>query len=62
MIKAVEKIGSISRKECRKHVEKKFNLKNMVDAYEKVYYEIIDERNKSPLSQAAAKNRSRIPT
>src|SRR4030042_3756898 len=30
MIKAVEKIGYISRKRCRKYVEKNFNLGKMV--------------------------------
>ena len=42
MIKAVKKIGEISRKDCRFHVEKNFNLKRMVDAYEDLYYKIVD--------------------
>jgi len=36
MIEAVEKIGSISRKQCRKHVENNFSLNQMIDGYEKV--------------------------
>jgi glycosyltransferase involved in cell wall biosynthesis len=47
MTKAIEKVKSISRKACRRHVEKNFNLKKMVDSYEKLYYEIVnDQRNK----------------
>ena len=42
MIQAVDKIQSISRQDCRNHVEKNFNLKKMVDAYEKLYHDIID--------------------
>lgn len=42
MINAVAKINQISRKECRFHVEKNFNLKRMVDAYEDLYYKIVD--------------------
>src|SRR4030042_3432929 len=49
MIKAIEKIGSISRKKCRRYVEQNFNLKKMVDAYEKVYHEIVDgQKRNSP--------------
>jgi len=42
MIQAIKKISSISRKDCRRHVEKNFNLKGMVDAYENLYYQIIN--------------------
>ena len=42
MIHAVEKIKLISRRSCREYVEKNFSLKKMVDAYEKLYYEIIN--------------------
>lgn len=49
MIKAIEKIGSISRKKCRMYVEQNFSLKKMVDAYEKVYHEIVDgQKRNSP--------------
>ena len=60
MIKAIEKISSISRKSCRRHVEKNFNLAKMVDAYEKVYLEIINEKRATRHSQTTPKNRSRI--
>lgn len=42
MIKAVKKIGEILRKDCRFHVEANFNLKKMVDAYEDLYYKVVD--------------------
>ena len=32
------------RKACREHVEKNFTVEKMVDAYEKVYEEIISQR------------------
>jgi len=43
MVKAVRKIETINRSECREHVKTNFNLKKMVDAYEKVYNEIVDK-------------------
>ncbi len=60
MIKAVKKIGTISRKECRRHVERKFNLKHMVDAYEKLYDEIVNGQNITRTAQLSKKPRSRI--
>src|SRR4030042_3072717 len=41
MAKAVRKIETIDRSECRKHVKTNFNLKKMVDAYEKLYNKIV---------------------
>lgn len=41
MIKAVKDIDKIDRAECRKYVEDKFSIQNMVDAYEKVYYKVL---------------------
>lgn len=56
MVKAVEKINSMNKKQyvhirenCRKHVEENFTLARMVDNYEKVYQKIINdwkEKNK----------------
>jgi len=40
MIKAIERLPEINRKTCRKTVEEKFSLKQMVDKYEKIYEEI----------------------
>ena len=59
MIQAVEKIKFISRRACRKHVEKNFNLKRMVDAYEKLYYEIVNGENTTKFHKAK-KNKSKI--
>jgi glycosyltransferase involved in cell wall biosynthesis len=44
MVKAIKKIDKISRKECRKWVEKKFTIERMVNDYEKVYYKILNQR------------------
>lgn len=60
MLKAISKINSISRKECRNHVKKKFNLKRMVDSYEKLYYEIVNEQKPTSTPQTATKTKSRI--
>lgn len=37
LVAAIKKIGDIDRSMCRKHVEKHFSLKTMIDGYEKVY-------------------------
>lgn len=37
MIGAIKEIGSIKRKDCRKHVEQNFTLEQMVNKYEEVY-------------------------
>ena len=60
MIKAVNKIGKISRRECRRHVEKNFNLKRMVDAYEKLYDEIVNGQNITRTAQPSKKPRSKV--
>ena len=43
-IEAIKNIHLISRKYCRKHVEKKFSLKRMVNNYERLYKKIIASR------------------
>lgn len=42
-IKAIDNIGEISRKECRKWVEENFTVRRMVNEYEKLYYKIIEK-------------------
>lgn len=42
MAEMMGKIDEIDRKACRKHVEDNFTVKKMVDAYEKIYKQIID--------------------
>jgi glycosyltransferase involved in cell wall biosynthesis len=37
MVEAVSKIGTIDRAACRRHVERRFSVKSMVDGYEEVY-------------------------
>jgi len=41
MIKAVKKINSIDRRECRRYVEEEFSFQKMVDKYELVYKKIL---------------------
>jgi glycosyltransferase involved in cell wall biosynthesis len=43
---SLKKINSISREYCRQHVEKNFNLKRMVNRYEKLYKKIIMRHEK----------------
>ena len=43
---AISKIGLISRKDCREHIEKNFKLKRMVNRYEKLYKKIIKNGKK----------------
>lgn len=43
MLLSIKHISEIDRKICRKHVKEKFNLKKMVDAYEKLYYKILSK-------------------
>ena len=42
-VEAVKKIDSLSRKECRESVEKRFSVDRMVDDYIKVYEEILEK-------------------
>jgi glycosyltransferase involved in cell wall biosynthesis len=44
MTKAVKDIDQIDRNECRKWVEEKFTIEKMVDTYEKVYYQLIEDK------------------
>lgn len=60
MIKVISKVNSISRRRCRQHVEKNFNLKRMVDGYEKLYYEIVNDQKTSPTTRETTKERSAI--
>ena len=41
MVEALDKIEQIDRKDCRRHVEQNFAIKNMVDGYEKTFSAII---------------------
>lgn len=41
---AIKKIDQISRKDCRERVEKHFTVERMVDEYEKVYRQILEEK------------------
>lgn len=41
---ALKKIGKISREYCREYIEKNFNLKRMVNRYEKLYKKILKNK------------------
>jgi len=45
-VRAIKKIGQISRRDCRKHVEQKFTIEEMVESYEKVFYKILSRTKK----------------
>jgi glycosyltransferase involved in cell wall biosynthesis len=42
IVDAVKRIDTISRAECRKHVEERFTVERMVDDYEAVYARLLD--------------------
>jgi glycosyltransferase involved in cell wall biosynthesis len=41
MIEAIKEIDLIKRKDCRRHVEENFTLKQMVDKYEEIYQRLL---------------------
>jgi len=41
-VEAVDKIGAIDRRKCRRRVEENFTIEKMVDGYEKVYAKIFE--------------------
>jgi glycosyltransferase involved in cell wall biosynthesis len=46
MVRAVKKIDSIDRRECRIYVKKNFTIGRMADDYEKIYNKIIESNGK----------------
>lgn len=47
MSKAMNRIETINRAECRKHVEKKFSIQTLADHYEKIYQTAIAKTQKA---------------
>ncbi|QDS99594.1 glycosyltransferase family 4 protein [Adhaeretor mobilis] len=45
-VQALQKLSEIDRVDCRKHVQRRFSLDTMVDAYERVYGKIFDHERK----------------
>ena len=45
-IQALQKIPEIDRTACRQHVQQRFSIDTMVDAYERVYDKIFDQESK----------------
>lgn len=56
-IHALRKISTISREECRKHVQENFSLRTMVDNYEQLYNQILQQ---PPVSKVANKGSRRV--
>lgn len=52
-VSAVQEVGTISRKECRKDFEKRFSQQRMVDDYEKLYYRLTQNRSHRNFSRRA---------
>lgn len=63
MVDAVNKIEQISRKDCRKHVEQHFAIRNMVNGYERAFRAIIKhDEAKLPPVKKMGKQLRRIPS
>lgn len=60
-IEAVAKISSISRQDCRDHVALNFGVGRMVDGYEAVYRQMINDRNCEGQSLAPGQSLSVYP-
>ncbi len=44
MIEAIKNIDQINREDCRKYVEENFTIEKMIDGYEKIYEEIVNNK------------------
>lgn len=44
MVRAIEKIDQIDRRECRKWVDKNFTIDKMIDNYEKIYKKVLKNK------------------
>ena len=54
-VKALDKVKSISRKQCREHVKHNFSLEKMVFSYEKIYEKIFKIEEKKHSKEPVAK-------
>src|SRR5687768_1696349 len=59
MIDAVGKIDQINRIDCRRHVEEKFSVKQMVDNYEAAYRKLLGEQEPPQASTHFIKRKMR---
>jgi glycosyltransferase involved in cell wall biosynthesis len=62
MIEAVRKINKIDRRACREHVKAHFGLKQMVDGYEQVFYDVLSQRSPALKIQSAVQKNVRKVT
>lgn len=60
MIDAINKIEKISRTECRKYVEKKYSIRNMVNNYESIFEKVIREQ-RALSTRFVRKQLSKVP-
>lgn len=63
MVEAVGKLDQINRRDCRRHVEQNFTVKNMVDNYDRAFRAILKHEDEAltPIKQAKKKLR-RLPS
>jgi len=63
MVEAVDKLDQINRKDCRRHIEQNFTIKNMVGAYDRTFRAILKHEDAAltPIKQAKKKLR-RLPS
>lgn len=45
LVEAIQRIGEIDRRDCRKHVEENFSVEKMGENYEKIYQEVVKKTN-----------------
>jgi len=60
MIMAIEKLPKIKRQDCRDHVVKNFSITRMIDSYETVLRQILQENSPSKKPQAPKSPTTRI--
>jgi glycosyltransferase involved in cell wall biosynthesis len=62
MVDAVNKIDQINRRDCRKHVEQNFAVKNMIDGYEETFRAILRHEDATlPPARKVRKQLLRLP-
>lgn len=54
LVSAARRVGSLSRERCRQEFEKRFTVETMIDNYERVYRQLIEEAAQRRRSRPAA--------
>jgi glycosyltransferase involved in cell wall biosynthesis len=55
MAQAVKKAGNIDRRACRDHVKRRFSHQNMIDAYERIFENILREQRRKHMGNYVTK-------